>query len=54
MQGGCGGYKDRTSAKPILPAVKREHVDSMFTLNVGEIFGFQPGDKFEGGVTIKR
>jgi hypothetical protein len=57
VQANFGGFYNGNSAKLILSEVQREHgqtgVDQMITeLNLTEIFGFEPGMRFEGGLAM--
>ncbi|MES2000403.1 MAG: hypothetical protein V4446_13920 [Pseudomonadota bacterium] len=57
VQANFGGFYNGNSAKLILSEVQREHgqacVDQMITeLNLMEIFGFEPGMRFEGGLAM--
>lgn len=59
VQAGFGGFYNRNSAKLILAEVSREHgqaaVDQLIReLDLGRVFGFEPGDHFEGGLVIKK
>ncbi len=59
VQAGFGGFYNGNSAKPILPEVNREHGQSVVDCLIREceldnVFGFQPGDRFEGGLVIKK
>lgn len=59
VQAGFGGFYNRNSAKLILAEVSREHgqaaVDRLIVeLDLTRVFGFAPGDRFEGGLVIKR
>ncbi len=58
VQAGFGGFYNGNSAKLILSEVMREHgqapVDRLIReLKLDEIFGFEPGTRFEGGLAIK-
>ena len=58
VQANFGGFYNGNSAKLILSEVQREHgqqaVDECIReLKLDEIFGFQPGTRFEGGLAIK-
>jgi len=53
VQAEFGGFYNRNSARLILAEVHREHgqeaVDGLIRdLNLGEIFGFAPGESFAG------
>lgn len=57
VQADFGGFYNGNSAKLILSEVQREHgqvaVDQLIQeLNLIEIFGFEPGMRFEGGLAI--
>ncbi|MGA7180537.1 MAG: hypothetical protein WBX11_13245 [Thiobacillaceae bacterium] len=57
VQADFGGFYNANSAKLILSEVQKEHgqvvVDQLITeLNLRQIFGFEPGMKFEGGLAI--
>ncbi len=57
VQADFGGFYNGNSAKLILSEVQREHgqtaVDQFIQeLNLSEIFGFEPGMRFEGGLAI--
>lgn len=57
VQADFGGFYNGNSAKLILSEVQREHgqvaVDQFIQeLNLIEIFGFEPGMRFEGGLAI--
>lgn len=57
VQANFGGFYNGNSAKLILSEVQREHgqagVDQMITeLNLTEIFGFESGMRFEGGLAM--
>ncbi len=57
VQANFGGFYNGNSAKLILSEVQREHgqagVDQMIEeLNLTEIFGFEPGMRFEGGLAM--
>jgi hypothetical protein len=59
VQAGFGGFYNRNAAKLILAEVSREHgqeaVDRLITeLELTRHFGFEPGDRFEGGLVIKK
>lgn len=54
-----GGFYNANSAKLILSEVQKEHgqaaVDSLIReLNLMQVFGFEPGTRFEGGLAIGR
>lgn len=58
VQAGFGGFYNGNSAKLILSEVNREHgqqaVDRLIRdLKLDEIFGFEPGTRYEGGLAIK-
>ena len=58
VQAGFVGFYNGNSAKLILSEVNREHgqqaVDRLIRdLKLDEIFGFEPGTRFEGGLAIK-
>jgi hypothetical protein len=57
VQADFGGFYNGNSAKLILSEVQREHgqeaVDMCIRdLRLDEIFGFQPGTRFEGGLAL--
>jgi hypothetical protein len=57
VQAGFGGPYNANSAKLILSEVMREHgqdaVDGLIgELELGRIFGFRPGTRFEGGLAL--
>ena len=57
VQADFGGFYNANSAKLILSEVQKEHgqviVDQLITeLNLQQIFGFEPGTRFEGGLAI--
>jgi hypothetical protein len=57
VQADFGGFYNGNSAKLILSEVQREHgqeaVDSLIReLRLTEIFGFEPGTRFTGGLAI--
>lgn len=59
IQAGFGGFYNRNSAKLILAEVNREHgqvaVDQLIReLDLERVFGFELGDRFEGGLVIKK
>jgi len=59
VQADFGGFYNANSAKLILSEVQKEHgqeaVDSLIReLNLLQIFGFEPGTRFEGGLAIGR
>lgn len=59
IQAGFGGFYNRNSAKLILAEVSREHgqaaVDQLIReLDLERVFGFELGDRFEGGLVIKK
>jgi hypothetical protein len=58
IQAGFGGFYNANSAKLILAEVSREHgqgaVDALIReCGLDQIFGFEPGTRFEGGLAIK-
>ena len=58
VQAGFGGFYNGNSAKLILSEVQKEHgqpaVDQMIQeLDLLNIFGFEAGTRFEGGLAIK-
>jgi hypothetical protein len=58
VQAGFGGFYNANSAKLILAEVNREHgqgaVDQMIReCKLDQVFGFEPGTRFEGGLAIK-
>jgi hypothetical protein len=58
VQAAFGGFYNANSAKLILSEVGREHgqaaVDQLIReLELERIFGFRPGDRFDGGLVIK-
>ena len=58
VQVGFGGFCNANSAKLILGEVSREHgqsaVDRLITeLELDRVFGFKPGNRFDGGLVIK-
>lgn len=58
IQIGFGGGYNRNSAKLILSEVGREHgqaaVDQLIReLDLTEVFGFEPGTRFEGGMAFR-
>jgi hypothetical protein len=58
VQAGFGGFYNSNSSKLILSEVQREHgqaaVDRLIReLELDRIFGFEPGTRFEGGLTVK-
>ncbi|NTV94878.1 MAG: hypothetical protein HGA75_05610 [Thiobacillus sp.] len=57
VQADFGGFYNANSAKLILSEVMKEHgqaaVDRLITeLSLDEIFGFERGTRFEGGLAI--
>ena len=57
VQADFGGFYNGNSAKLILSEVQKEHgqdaVDSLIReLNLPQIFGFEPGTRFEGGLAV--
>lgn len=57
VQADFGGFYNANSAKLILSEVMKEHgqgaVDGLIgELSLDEIFGFEPGTRFEGGLAI--
>lgn len=57
VQADFGGFYNGNSAKLILSEVNKEHgqeaVDQLIReLNLTEIFGFEPGTRFEGGLAL--
>ncbi len=59
VQADFGGFYNANSAKLILSEVQREHgqdvVDSLIReLNLQQIFGFEPGTRFMGGLAVGR
>ncbi len=57
VQAGFGGFYNGNSAKLILSEVNREHGQSAVDRLIREcgpdkVFGFQPGDRFEGGLVV--
>jgi len=58
VQAGFGGFYNANSVKLILAEVSREHgqaaVDALIRdCGLEEVFGFTPGTRFEGGLSIK-
>jgi hypothetical protein len=58
VQADFGGFYNGNSAKLILSEVTREHgqaaVDQLIReLQLDRIFGFRPGDHFDGGLVVK-
>ncbi|GMQ89715.1 MAG: hypothetical protein BMS9Abin10_0046 [Gammaproteobacteria bacterium] len=56
VQAGFGGFYNANSSKLILSEVYREHgqaaVDQLIReLDLEKIFGFEPGTRFEGGLS---
>ncbi len=59
VQADFGGFYNANSAKLILSEVQKEYgqsaVDSLIReLNLQQVFGFEPGTRFEGGLAIGR
>ena len=59
VQTGFGGFYNANSAKLILAEVSREHgqaaVDRLIReLKLDEVFGFEPGSRFAGGLVVKK
>jgi len=59
VQADFGGFYNGNSAKLILSEVQKEHgqaaVDNFIReLHLDEIFGFEPGTRFEGGLALGR
>jgi hypothetical protein len=59
VQADFGGFYNANSAKLILSEVQKEHgqaaVDGLIReLNLQQVFGFEPGTRFEGGLAIGR
>ncbi|MEW6676688.1 MAG: hypothetical protein AB1421_02095 [Pseudomonadota bacterium] len=57
VQADFGGFYNGNSAKLILSEVQKEHgqaaVDAFIReLHLDEIFGFEPGTRFEGGLDM--
>ncbi len=57
VQAGFGGFYNGNSAKLILSEVDREHgqaaVDRLIReCGLDKVFGFRPGDRFEGGLVV--
>lgn len=57
VQADFGGFYNANSAKLILSEVQKEHgqaaVDGLIrALRLDEIFGFEPGTRFEGGLAM--
>jgi len=57
VQADFGGFYNGNSAKLILSEVQREHgqdaVDQLIQeLQLDQIFGFEPGTRFEGGLAM--
>jgi hypothetical protein len=57
VQADFGGFYNANSAKLILSEVQKEHgqdaVDGLIReLNLQQIFGFEPGTRFEGGLSV--
>jgi len=57
VQADFGGFYNGNSAKLILSEVQREHgqdvVDQLIQeLQLDQIFGFEPGTRFEGGLVM--
>lgn len=58
VQADFGGFYNGNSAKLILSEVSREHgqaaVDRLIReLQLEPVFGFRPGDRFDGGLVVK-
>lgn len=58
VQADFGGFYNGNSAKLILSEVSREHgqaaVDRLIReLQLDRVFGFRPGDRFDGGLVVK-
>jgi hypothetical protein len=58
VQADFGGFHNANSVKLILAEVTREHgqaaVDQLIReCELGRVFGFTPGTRFEGGLAIK-
>ena len=59
VQASFGGFYNSNSSKLILSEVQREHgqtaVDQLIReLKLDEVFHFEPGTRFEGGLTTKK
>ena len=59
VQADFGGFYNANSAKLILSEVQKEHgqpgVDVLIReLRLDEVFGFEPGTRFEGGLAMGR
>jgi hypothetical protein len=59
VQADFGGFYNANSAKLILSEVQKQHgqkaVDELIVeLGLQQIFGFEPGTRFEGGLAIGR
>jgi len=59
VQAGFGGFYNGNSAKLILSEVNREHgqvaVDRLIReCGLDKVFGFRPGDRFEGGLVVNK
>lgn len=59
VQADFGGFYNGNSAKLILSEVQKEHgqaaVDAFIReFRLDEIFGFEPGTRFEGGLALGR
>ncbi len=59
VQADFGGFYNANSAKLILSEVQKEHgqaaVDGLIRgLRLDDIFGFEPGTRFEGGLDMGR
>ncbi|KPK46828.1 MAG: hypothetical protein AMJ84_03200 [Acidithiobacillales bacterium SM23_46] len=59
VQAGFGGFYNGNSAKLILSEVDREHgqaaVDRLIReCGLDKVFGFRPGDRFEGGLVVNK
>ena len=58
VQAGFGGFYNANSVKLILAEVSREHgqaaVDALIReCQLDQVFGFEPGTRFDGGLAIK-
>jgi hypothetical protein len=59
VQADFGGFYNRNAARLILAEVEREHgraaVDALIRdFNLGEVFGFSPGQSFSGAAWDKK
>ena len=59
VQADFGGFYNANSAKLILSEVTRDHgqaaVDQLIReLELDRVFGFEPGDRFEGGLVTTK